>query len=571
MFIIKIYYKYLLYFIYNILLFSYMKNRLIISGIICSVFVFLSPQNTFADGMMMYKPDPSADRWDYAPESSQQAYVNYEDGREKMILSIGVDNQTQDAVWLFPVPANPDEVTIDVITELPRFSGEQLDRKAESNLQQIKKSLLITQIWPAIFYLNDLTLKSSTPTNGIIFGDNESFSPSAPIQNDVQVFEHIEKEGIISEIITAKTSQGLYDYLKNKKLDIDPQSIDAINNYIGQDYSFVISWLNTNPTQNSAVNLNSPFNPRKQKGLFVTFPTKKIFFPLIPTSVYGSTVVPATIRIVGYLSPEIFSDIKPFTKTSYYYDENANQLSDQLFSQSPDHFGYTKIEINAPSKLFTKDLWISQWPNLIAYYHHFVAFYSFWFGFVVLLIISFATAMLVNFLLFKSRSIKMGYMFGFANIFSIIVPGIMMIFYNTDPNPSREIIDCQIALKQKGYIFRRSLAIVFILFLITIYFLSALWLFAAGIEMNNHAIWTNINSIGFITALFPLIIFLTAIILLLGVKKEDYQLFATLEKHHYSKWTFAKSDWKKYLFVPLFSALFVILSYIAVAIISATV
>ena len=243
MFIIKIYYKYLLYFIYNILLFSYMKNRLIISGIICSVFVFLSPQNTFADGMMMYKPDPSADRWDYAPESSQQAYVNYEDGREKMILSIGVDNQTQDAVWLFPVPANPDEVTIDVITELPRFSGEQLDRKAESNLQQIKKSLLITQIWPAIFYLNDLTLKSSMPTSGIIRSDLESFSPFASLQTDVQVFEHIEKEGIVSEIVTAKTSQGLYDYLKNKNLDIDPQSIASIDNYIGQNYSFVVSWL----------------------------------------------------------------------------------------------------------------------------------------------------------------------------------------------------------------------------------------------------------------------------------------------------------------------------------------
>lgn len=534
-------------------------------------FLLLSPQNTFADGMMMYKPDPFADRWDYVPESSQQAYINYEDGREKMILSIGVDNQTQDAVWLFPVPADPKEVTIDVITELPRFSGEQLDRKAESNLQQIKKSLLITQIWPAIFYLNDLTLKSSTPTNGIIFGDNESFAPATSIQTDVQVYEHIEKEGIVSEIVTAKTSQGLYDYLKNKKLDIEPQSIDAINHYIGQDYSFVISWLSTNAIQDSTVNLNSPYNPRKQKGLFVTFPTKKIFFPLIPTSVYDSVVVPATIRVIGYLSPEIFSDIKPFTKTSYYYDEFANQTSDQLFSQNPGHFGYTKIEINAPSKLFTRDLWINQLVNPKAYYYHFVAFYPFWFGFIVLLIISFITAMLVNFLLFKSRSIKMGYIFGFANIFSIIVPGIMMIFYNTDPNPSQEIIDCQIALKQKGYIFRRSLAVVFIIFLIAIYSLSALSLFAAIIEINNYTIWPNINSIGFIVALFPLIIFLTAIILLLGVKKEDYQLFATLEKHHYSKWTFAKSDWKKYLFVPLFSALFVILSYIAVAIISATV
>src|SRR4030042_6115442 len=102
------------------------------------------------------------------------------------------------------------------------------------------------------------------------------------------------------------------------------------------------------------------------RAVFVTFPTDKIYFPLIPTSVYESKRVPATIRVLGFVSPNIFKDIKPFTEVSYFQDKSAHL--DKNFSRkvkSTDYYQkaeYTKIEINAPSKLLTEDIWIRMYP-----------------------------------------------------------------------------------------------------------------------------------------------------------------------------------------------------------------
>lgn len=65
------------------------------------------------------------------------------------------------------------------------------------------------------------------------------------IESDVIVYEHLDKEGISSEIITAKTTNGLYDYLKSKGLKIESGSIPVLDNYIGKDYFFVVSWMNS--------------------------------------------------------------------------------------------------------------------------------------------------------------------------------------------------------------------------------------------------------------------------------------------------------------------------------------
>jgi len=96
----------------------------------CSLFliVFLVassfiPKLVFADGMMI-APDPYSDRWDYSDESNQQAFINYEGGLQKMIISVGLGgNNSSGAVWLFPVPAEPNKVAIDVIKSLPKFDG----------------------------------------------------------------------------------------------------------------------------------------------------------------------------------------------------------------------------------------------------------------------------------------------------------------------------------------------------------------------------------------------------------------------------------------------------------------
>ena len=63
------------------------------------------------------------------------------------------------------------------------------------------------------------------------------------IETDVIVHEHLEKEGITTEIITAKTAQALYWYLQNKNLKVEEGSIPVLDHYIGKEFTFIVSWI----------------------------------------------------------------------------------------------------------------------------------------------------------------------------------------------------------------------------------------------------------------------------------------------------------------------------------------
>ena len=93
-----------------------------------AVFSFI-PKSVLADGMMI-KPDPYSDRWDYSNESNQQAFINYDNDLQKMIISVGFEGEnSNDVVWLFPVPSDPNKVAIDVVKSLPQLSGEEISKK----------------------------------------------------------------------------------------------------------------------------------------------------------------------------------------------------------------------------------------------------------------------------------------------------------------------------------------------------------------------------------------------------------------------------------------------------------
>ena len=49
--------------------------------------------------------------------------------------------------------------------------------------------------------------------------------------------------GLTSELITAKHDVALYTYLANKGLELPVESMAVIEGYIGQEYSFVVSWI----------------------------------------------------------------------------------------------------------------------------------------------------------------------------------------------------------------------------------------------------------------------------------------------------------------------------------------
>ena len=236
---------------------------LIIESILLIPFLAM-PNVALADGMVISKPDPYADRWDYSiennqrafinyegrwdylGESNQQAFINYEDGLEKMILSIGMEETSKDAVWIFPVPAEPSKVVVDVVTKLPKLGGEEITKKAKLNLSNIKKVLSATQIYtiPFIFLWGQFDFYSVpqvVPYGAL--GESRAGNGGEKKEVDIIVYEHLEKEGITSEIITAKTAQALYQYFQEKGLAVEQGSIPVLDHYIGKEFTFIVSWI----------------------------------------------------------------------------------------------------------------------------------------------------------------------------------------------------------------------------------------------------------------------------------------------------------------------------------------
>ncbi len=410
------------------------------------IFTFLLPSLVLADGMMI-KPDPYRNRWDYVSESNQQAYINYEDGLEKLILSVGLEEANSEIIWIFPVPANPQKVVIDVLTEFPKLRGEEINKKAKSKLEDIRESLLLTQIYTAFFSSlgkSTTLMENSKDSWGVgSLGGYEQ-------QSDVVVYEHLEKEGITTEVITAQTSEGLQKYFKSKRLNIEQNSIPALNHYIGKEFTFVVSWI----SKNSATNFGS-----KQKGVFVTFPTKKLYYPLLLTSVYGSERIPTTIRIMGFVSPKIFGDIKNYTKVEYYVDNQIYNNVEDFYNGSTKNVKYTKIEMNAPSKLLTQDLWMNARQPLGTFIPLFIGQHSFMTGIILLILISILAGILAGIIVFREARSKKGILkfgsLGFSNCFTIIILIIRFSFWEVK-KVEEEDYELADKLKERGYSIHRK-------------------------------------------------------------------------------------------------------------------
>jgi len=360
----------------------------------------LQPLQVLADGMVV-RPDPQNPQWQYGSEENQLVYINYENGRQKMLLTINAQNSSNDQVWIFPVPALPEKVVISNVTSIPSFYGTALTSKAKDYLSGVQLLSAMSQLYPLavlplfmystgpISYSNDLNLLGTSGMTG-----------TKVMLPDVQIYDQIQQNGMTTELLTAKTTQGLADYFTGKGLNFDQAQLPALKPYLGQDYTLVVSWLtmpkfynyydNTNQNTGTLIPTATPTPIPSQgitleqqnyilpapsidvpppggmptylrRGIMVSFPTDRIFFPLYPTSVYGSTTVPATIYVTGLVNPQIYKDIADTSRVDYFTDGYASNTDSSFMDAAKANNGsldYTRITIQAPSKLLTQDLWI---------------------------------------------------------------------------------------------------------------------------------------------------------------------------------------------------------------------
>ena len=381
--------------------------------VIFSILLFLLP-STLADGGVILK---NADMWNMQIEGKQYAAINYRDGVEYMLIAVDTNDtlKGEKAVWIFPVPANPNETIIDIMRGFPELHGIDAKSTLKDNILETFVAMHATQIYP--FTIVGFGL-------GFIKTQFGAMEEQFGIGSGVQVFQTVEKHGMTTELISTADTDAFNNYLVAKNLSIPPEFRPLLEEYIGQDYAFVVSWipdveqfvrqdfptyiqhllskgnlsgarevlanwnyrssgidkylyrhinstltkdgLNLTEIQKSislAIRLSPHYYERNVLGVAIRFPTNKIYYPLKLTSVYGDTVIPINIFVLDIVEPELYQSIAGSTTVKYYLQERyspPDELKDFFFGKNPlSNFIYTKIMINTNSSNFKEDLWLS--------------------------------------------------------------------------------------------------------------------------------------------------------------------------------------------------------------------
>jgi uncharacterized membrane-anchored protein len=194
------------------------------------------------------------------------------------------------------------------------------------------------------------------------------------IDRGYEIWQHIDKYGISTEVMTAWDTEKFYHYLEVRGTNLQPEAKRLIEEYISKpNYSFVISWI-SNPEEYKQANANNNYYYNQEPiGVFARFPTEKIYYPMRLTSVYNEQHLPVTINLVGFVEPNIFSNISKETKIGYYssdrlqYGLNEEESANKIFNgKIPTSVKYTKISINAQAKYFTQDIEFAKNPSASA-------------------------------------------------------------------------------------------------------------------------------------------------------------------------------------------------------------
>jgi len=300
----------------------------------------LLPAMARGDGAYLsYWPEDAT--WKLSAEQRQLCAINYRNGQERMVLGIGVPRLEADksprGVWVFPVPARPAQVRLDVMPVFPRFTFQPLDMTLRREALQAWRLVRSSQVHP---YLAILMFDLSPL--GLIGGDASSLP-------DLQVHEQVQREGLVTQVVTAKDGEALSKYLATKGATPPPELAAAADGYIGKDYSFVVTWVE-----------HASADEDRLLGVQVDFPTEDLFFPLRLTAAYGEQTIPATVYVIGAATPRASVRLAPYMQTDYARDPRPSS-SGLFYGEAPSEpVLFTRVSIAAPSSAFENDLWLER-------------------------------------------------------------------------------------------------------------------------------------------------------------------------------------------------------------------
>jgi hypothetical protein len=324
----------------------------------CVVSVFLFPFTGFAaadGGIFVVHQD-----YFYVEEDSQFGVIDHADGIQSLFISVSFAwQESSKTAWIFPVPSDPNRVEASIVDGDVSFAGTDIVESARDEVveaaQEFTAGYCLSFALP--WFMSMMTASSSVGWGTVGYPDVRDRT----LGTGVTVYSHVEMEGLIVEVIAAKEGEGIYHYLAGNGLHMSEGAVPQLDEYVQDEFSFVVTWI-----EETGTTLREP-------GVIVRFPTDEMYYPLKLTSVYGDHEVPMKVIVTGHVSPKVYWDILPHTEVSYYEgsvsggasygerDSPAGQEMESFVDAIRDRWDgeFTVIELSAPSKAFTEDLWIS--------------------------------------------------------------------------------------------------------------------------------------------------------------------------------------------------------------------
>lgn len=388
-----------------------------------------------ADGIVV-KTYKSVQKLQFVGEKKQLAFINHSNGVEKLILSISTDTSESNAIWIFPIPAPPSSVKLEILRILPDFRGyDILSHVRDKLLTNLLALTLASQIYP-IFYIFFATYRE-------IQKEIKAGSGNFQMQSrEVTVHEHLEKGKVILEKINASDARVFYKYLQKKGLNINKGIIPMLDYYLGKDFTFIVSWISQTSTQEE-----------NAEGIYVKFPSPQIYYPLLLSSAYGDKVISTNIYVIGYYIPQIPPSLKPYATIDYYkardfmpsflkilsgkeeeeYERDKSLINEFLIKTSHEE-SFTLVKIQSPAKNYTTDLIMTPGAPPKLYFALFLLKYSFLWGPLLYLLLScFASLLAGIFTLGRLSNQPLLFLaLGLFNFFGIIGMAIAVISLNLE-------------------------------------------------------------------------------------------------------------------------------------------
>ncbi|MEN8128501.1 MAG: hypothetical protein ABFR90_11970 [Planctomycetota bacterium] len=278
-------------------------------------------------------------------EETQHAIIAHKDGREAMLLAVNFSlEDNEKAFWLFPVLGKPEEIKADIVDIFPWIRGDDPRMIAKGKFQILFGAQIISQpyTWPYVFCV--MPALSTVGMEGM----------------DLNVRSVVEKHGLRIETLSAKTTNSLSAYLKEKDIRTAESELEAFSDYLNEQYSLIFVEIYSKKELLKEFPEYEGFhrgNKERWPSVFVEFPSEKIFFPLKPTSSYKDYIV-ISLKILGYVKNE--KELNESWRLGYYKQRNTKERFPDVFkpyiSEKP--LNYTSYLFRDDAPKLNDDLWM---------------------------------------------------------------------------------------------------------------------------------------------------------------------------------------------------------------------